>query len=233
MKADRDASHDANLPEVTWNPGPSRSSPSSGSGVQTILILLAFFLIMMLRRVYRSYSGMRFSEAGTLLTLIFYAAIGSVLSILSFFEGVSVLFAAPYAILLVATSVWSYRYADSRIAFWKGDDGRVYFKGGVILYLVYVVGFIARLSIDVLVLGPSSLTTFRTGEVLTSTALYATIATDLLLMFGLGLLIGRNTRILRRGQLIKEGRETLPDSPPPLKPIFGSRKDEQTGGRRA
>jgi hypothetical protein len=203
----------------------SSSAPSAGSGGEDIIIFLALYILLVLRRVYRSYRGMRFSTAGTTFALIFYVAIGSFLSILSFFEGVSLIFAAPYAALLIAAAAWSYRYADSRIAFWRGGDGSVYFKGGVLLYLVYVVGFIARISIDIAVFGPSFLT-FTASEALTSTALYATIATDLLLMFGLGLLVGRNLRILKRARLIKEGKEVLPDSPPAIRPIFGSRKDE-------
>lgn len=224
-KSYHDAGNGANPPEATWQGQFKVASSSSGSGAQTIIIVLALVVFMMLRRVYRSYSGTRFSEAGTLLTLVLYGAIGAGLSILSFFEGVSLLLAVPYLILIAASSVWSYRYADRRIAFWRGGDGSVYFKGGVILYLIYVAGFVARLSIDIFVLGPNALTTFSTAETLTSTTLYATIATDLLLMFGLGLLIGRNARIIRRWRLINEGKETLPDSPPALEPIFGSKSN--------
>lgn len=203
----------------------SRSSPAT-SGDQTIIIILAVYVLLVLRRVYRSLHGMRFSEGGTLGALLLYVAIGSLASIPSFFEGVSILFAPLYLALLVGSALWSHKYADSRIAFWSGADGQVYFKGGVILYLIYVVGFIGRVAIGFVFIGPNFLTSYTTIQPLASTGLYATIATDLLLMFGLGLLIGRNVRVLRRGRLIKEGKETLPDSPPPIKPLFGSRKDE-------
>jgi hypothetical protein len=186
---------------------------------------LAIYVLLVLRRVYRSYNGARFSAAGTTLALLFYAAIGLLLSILSFFEGVSLLFAPVYAAVLIVTAVWSYRYSDRRISFWHGSDGSIYFKGGVVLYLIYVAGFVARISIDLAVIGPNFFN-FSTSLVLTSSELYATIATDLLLMFGIGLLIGRNLRILKRARLIKEGKEVLPDSPPPIQPIFGRRKDE-------
>jgi hypothetical protein len=198
----------------------SASSPS-GSG-ETVVIFLVLLVLLSLRRVYRSYRGVRFNAARTIGYAAFYVAFGSVFSILSFFEGVSLVFAAPYAIVLVAAGLWSYRYSDRRISFWKGGDGSVYFKGGVILYLVYFVGLIARLSIDFVVFGPNLFTT-SPSLALTSTALYAIIATDLLLMFGLGLLVGRNARVLRRYRRIEEGKETLPDSPPPTEPIFGSR----------
>lgn len=179
-----------------------------------------------MRRVYRSYRGVRFSAARTLGIAILYVAIGSVFSITSFYEGVSLLYAVPYAALLIASAVWSYRYSDRRISFWKGGDGSsVYFKGGIVLYIIYVIGLVARISIDLIYIGPN-LFSFTVGQTLSSTALYATIATDLLMMFGLGLLIGRNVRVIRRYRLIEEGKETLPDSPPPMESIFGSRKDE-------
>jgi hypothetical protein len=215
------------LPPATFRP--MSSSASAGGSSQTIVIFLALYIILVLRRVYRGYKGARFSEGGTLFSLVVYVALGSFLSILSFFEGVSVILAVPYAAVLLVSAAWSHKYADRRISFWRGADGTVYFRGGVLLYLVYVVGFVARVSIDIVVLGPNFLTTSPTVE-LTSTALYATIATDLLLMFGLGLLIGRNVRVLRRGRLIKQGKEVLPDSPPPLQPVFGSRKDETGTG---
>ncbi len=197
----------------------SSGSPTSSSG-ETVVIFLVLLVLLSLRRVYRSYRGVRFSAARTVGYALFYIAFGSTFSILSFFEGVPLLFAAPYAALLVAAGFWSYRYSDRRISFWRGGDGGVYFRGGVILYLVYFVGLIARLSIDLAVFGPNL---FSVGPnlVLTSTALYATIATDLLLMFGLGLLVGRNLRVLRRYRRIEEGWEALPDSPPPIGPILG------------
>jgi hypothetical protein len=200
----------------------SSSGQSPGSG-ETVVIFLVVIVLLVMRRVYRSYKGMRFSASRTLAVAIFYVAFGAFFSITSFFEGVSLLFAAPYTAVLLAAAFWSYRYSDRRISFWKGGDGSVYFRGGVILYLIYVVGLVARLSIEVVVFGPNFLT-FAPGATLPSTGLYATIATDLLLMFGLGLLIGRNARVIRRYRMIEEGKETLPDSPPALQPIFGSRK---------
>jgi hypothetical protein len=203
----------------------SSAGSSPGVGENTILIILVILVFSVVRRVYRSYKGMRYSAGRTILFALFYVAFGSALSILSFFEGVPVLYAAPYVIIAAATAFWSYRYSDRRISFWRGGDGSIYFKGGVILYLIYVAGLIARLSISLIVIGPSAFD-FASGVTLTSTGLEATIATDLLLMFGLGLLIGRNARVLKRGRAIEQGKEELPDSPPPLEGIFGSGKGQ-------
>src|ERR1017187_4134779 len=103
----------------------SSSGQSPGSG-ETAIIFLILIVLLVLRRVYRSYKGTRFSASRTIGVAIFYVAFGSFFSITSFFEGVSPLLAAPYAALLLAAAFWSYRYTDRRISFWKGGDGSVY-----------------------------------------------------------------------------------------------------------
>jgi hypothetical protein len=198
------------------------STASSGGSGETVVIILALFVLLSLRRIYRSYKGTRFSIGRTILYVVIYMAIGAGLSTLSFFEGVSVLFAAPYAAVLIGSLIFSYRFSDKRISFWKGGDGSIYFKGGVILYIIYIVALIARLSIDVAVFG-NNLFVINPSVALTGTDLYATIVVDLLLMFGLGLLIGRNARVFKRYRMIEQGKETLPDSPPPSESLFGSR----------
>ncbi len=199
------------------------STPSAGGSGDSVLIFLAILVLLIVRRIYRSYHGMRFSVGRTIAYAVFYVALGSVFSILSFFEGVSLIFAVPYVAVLLAAAVFSYRFSHRRISFWQGSDG-VYFKGGVLLYIIYVVGLIARLSIDFIVFGPS-LFVINPAVQLASTDLYATIAVDLLLMFGLGLLIGRNAKVLDLYRKIEHGEEKLPDSPPPIQPLFGSGHD--------
>lgn len=201
----------------------SSTSQSPGGG-ETLAIFLVLIVLFALRRVYRSYRGIRFSYASTIFVAIFYVAIGSVFSIGSFFEGVPAFFALPYVLVIVASAIWSYRFTDKRISFWRGGDGGVYFKGGIVLYLIYIVALVVRIAIDLVVIGPSFMD-FSPAVTLTSQALDATIATDLLLMFGLGLLIGRNARVLRRYRNIEHGKEELPDTPPELGPLFGRRKD--------
>jgi len=187
-----------------------------------VIIFLALIVILMVRRIYRSYFGIRFSAGRTIGYALFYVAFGSVFSILSFFEGVSLIYAVPYALILGIAAIWSYRFTDKRISFWKGPDGSPYFRGGVILYVIYVVGFVARLSIEVVEFGPNLFA--PPSSILTSSALYSTIAADLLMMFGLGLLVGRNARVIARYRRIEKGKESLPDVPPEYSPVFGSRK---------
>ena len=109
-----------------------------------------------------------------------------------------------------------YRMPPGRwLSRWRGPDGSLYFKGGVVIYLVYLVGLVGRLTIDYAVIGPSAFS-FAPGLTLTGTALDGTIATDLLLILGVGLLIGRNIRTVRRYRRIERGEDKIPDSPSQL-----------------
>jgi len=191
------------------------SATQSPGSSETVLIIIAFILLAAVRRVYRIYRGTRFSMARTVVFALVYVALGVAFSAASFYQGVSVYLAPLYALVAAASALASYLFADRRIVFWRDPDGSVYFKGGVVIYVIYLVGLVARLSIDYAVIGPSAFS-FTPGLTLTGTALYGTIATDLLLMFGVGLLTGRNIRTVRRYRRIERGEDTIPDSPSQL-----------------
>jgi hypothetical protein len=196
------------------------AAQSSGSS-ETVLIIFALIIFSALRRTYNMHRGTRFSMGRTILFLVIYAAIGLIFSTTSFYEGAPILLTPIYAIVLIGAAVASYIYSDRRITFWRRPDGAIYFRGGVIIYLIYLMGLIIRLTIDYVVIGPDVFS-YTPGLVLTGTSLYATIATDLLLMFGVGLLLGRNLRVLRRYRRIERGEDTIPDTPSPLGSESGS-----------
>jgi hypothetical protein len=196
-------------------------SASQSSGSETILIIFALIIFSAVRRLYSMHRGTRFSTGRTILFLVVYSAIGVIFSATSFYDGVPLILAPLYALVLIASAVGSYLYSDQRITFWRRADGAIYFRGGVIVYIIYLVGLVIRLTIDYVVIGSSAFS-FTPGLALTGTDLYATIATDLLLMFGVGLLIGRNFRVLGRYRRIERGEDTIPDTPSPLGSESGS-----------
>ena len=104
----------------------------------------------------------------------------------------------------------SFKFSKNTLHFWK-EGNSIFVKGATIIYITYMVGLIARLSIDFLVLGPSSLYFSPTvsSTPLTTLQLVATIATDILLAFGVGLLIGRNAQILGRYSALTTGSEQI------------------------
>jgi len=197
----------------------TRSSPSTPPFYIFVAIVLLVAL-RVVRRTFANYSGTKFSLSRTLVFAGVYIAIGFVFSSLSFLEGVSPLLVIPQVLLATAAAYWSYRYTDKRISFWKAADGSLFFRGGILIYLIYLAGLITRLSIDVVLIGPKMFS-FSTGVQLSGTALYGSIGTDLVLIFGVGLLIGRSIRVFRKHRRIQRREEPVPDSDPKLLKVAG------------
>jgi hypothetical protein len=179
------------------------------------VVVIVLALARITWRTIANYKGMVFSLARTIVYAGVYITLGILFSALSYFEGVPYLLAIPEVALAAAAALWSYRYTDKRISFWKSPEGSLCFRGGVVIYLIYMVGFVARLSIDIAFIGPSMFS-FASTITLAGAALYGSVATDLLLVFGVGLLLGRNVRVVRRFRMIQRGEESVPDARPGL-----------------
>lgn len=187
------------------------SLSSNGSSEGGLVITFAIIVILVVSRIFRTVRGVRVSGARTIGYMIFYLFFGLFFVVPSFIVGVPVYYAALDVLGAIIAAFISHHLADRRITFWRATDGSIWYKGGIIIYLIYVAGLVARLSIDLIVLGPSAFT-FNTHS-LSSSALLWTIVTDLLLMFGVGLLIGRNIRVYERYKKILANQESLPAMP--------------------
>jgi hypothetical protein len=182
-----------------------------------ILLVFAVLIASAARRTYLTYRGSRFSHERMVLFAGVYVAVGVLISATSFYEGVSLLFVPVYAFLLAVAAAGSHSYADRHIMFWTHSDGSVYFRGGVIIYLIYLAGLVVRLVVDYAVIGPDVFNAaLNPASKLAGAPLYGTVLTDLLLMFGVGLILGRSARVLERSSAIRAGRERIPDAPSAL-----------------
>jgi len=190
-------------------------SPDILYGLNPYYVVILVLLLALVRigwRTFANYRGTLFSLTKTVVYAGIYVALGVGFSVLSFFEGVSYLMAVPETVIVAAAAYESYRYSNGRISFWKNDAGSLFFKGGIGVYLIYLAGFMIRLAIDVAFVGPSMFD-FASIIQLSGTALYASMASDLLLTLGVGLLIGRNIRVTRRYLMIQRGIEVAPSLP--------------------
>jgi hypothetical protein len=183
------------------------SSSSGGGGIESVVVFLAIIILLVARRTYNNYVGVRVSPARTFGYTIFYFAFGGLFVGLSFLEGVPLYYLAPELVVLAIGAYFSHHLADRRIWFWKNSSGAIYYKGGIVIYLIYLIGLVARLSIELIYIGPSAFTVSTVA--LSSQAVLATAATDLLLMFGIGLLVGRNIRVYQRYHAIVTGKEQV------------------------
>lgn len=183
------------------------SGSSLSGGLSSVLIFSVVIILIVARRAYRNYTGVKVTPARTIGYTIFYFAFGAFFLALSFTEGVPFYYAAPDIVLLGLGAYFSHKLSDRRISFWKTSDGSIFYKGAIIIYGIYIVGLAARLTIEVIFIGPSA---FNFAPItLSQTAILATVITDMLLTFGIGLLIGRNIRIYQRYNLIIQGKEVV------------------------
>jgi hypothetical protein len=97
-------------------------------------------------------------------------------------------------------------HSKKSLLFWKQDSSH-YVKGGLILYFLYVVALSIRIAINFLFIGYQEVMLNQQGDIITisrpiiSTTLelrlLSLIVTDSLLVVGVGLLIGRNLRVMK------------------------------------
>lgn len=195
------------------------SGTGSGANDSTIYVVLGILILLVIRRFSRVIRGSKVSLGRTILFSIYYLGFAGLLIAVSIVSGgVSADDLVLYALVGAIGAYASYVVSNSRIGFWKGADGSIYYKGAIIVYLVYIVGLIARIAIDLIFIGPAAFSFSLGGAqpALSSTAMDAGIATDLLLCLGVGLLVGRNARVMKRYNAIVAGKETVTDTPPDI-----------------
>lgn len=173
----------------------------------SFLVFIVILVLIVAIRIRRVLYGTRVSTARTIGYSAYYILFAGIFVALSYFESVPLEYFALYTVVLFGAAILSYNLARSRLEFWKGSDGSLYSKGGTAIYLIYLAGLIARIAIGYLFLG-SSFLTFAIIS-LSPQQEAATIITDLLLVLGAGLLVGRNMQILRRSRAISRGEEKL------------------------
>ena len=165
------------------------SSAGSGANDSSVYIFLGVLILLVIRRFSRVIRGSKVSKGRTIVFSIYYLGFAGLLIAVSVVSGgVSAVDLVLYALVGAVGAYGSYVFSDARIGFWKGADGSIYYKGAIIVYLIYIVGLIARIAIDLVFIGPQAFTFSFGGAspTLSSTAIDAGIATDVLLSLGRG-----------------------------------------------
>jgi hypothetical protein len=193
------------------------SSAGAGANDSSVYIFLGVLILLVIRRFSRVIRGSKVSKGRTIVFSIYYIGFAGLLIAVSVVSGgVSAVDLVAYALVGAIGAYGSYVFSDRRIGFWKGADGSIFYKGAIIVYLIYIVGLIARIAIDLAFIGPQAFTFSFGGAspALSSTAIDAGIATDVLLCLGVGLLVGRNLRVMKRYNAIVAGKESVAETPP-------------------
>jgi hypothetical protein len=186
-----------------------------------LIFTFAITIIIIIFRIRKVMQGTKVSVKKTIIFSAYYLAIASFLVYNSFLIGsVPFAYAVPYSAIAVASGYGSYKYSKRILSFWKlstkGDENSssIYSKGGLAIYLLYIVALIVRSAINFIFIGSEKFY-FNNQEAIlengssailimpplvhtdSATTILAFTATDFLLMVGAGLLIGRNARVLK------------------------------------
>ncbi|MDQ6668547.1 MAG: hypothetical protein M3Y53_10035 [Thermoproteota archaeon] len=191
------------------------------------MFMLVITTILIIFRIKNAIHGTKVNVKKTIIFSAYFLAIASFLVYNSFLIGnVPIVYVILYLAVVVAASYCSYRYSRRTLSFVKlpnGDDGNsaVYVRGGLSIFLVYVVSLTIRIAINFLFIGSEKLyfnnqqTILGNGTAIDimpmvhidpATTVLALTITDLLLIVGAGLVVGRNASVLKYYYQEKERR---------------------------
>jgi hypothetical protein len=171
--------------------------------ITVIIILLMIVIVIRIRRVIY---GTKVSVGRAVLYICYYFGFAGLVLSGSYFEGVPLSYFAIYVSIFAVSAFVSFKLSRGLLTFWKGADASIYSKGALPIYLTYVAGLILRISIGYIFVGPNFLFQVTT---LSGTALLAIIFSDIILVIGAGLLVGRNLQLISRFRAYKSGKESI------------------------
>ena len=186
------------------------------NGVFSLIFTIVIIIISVLR-IRRSIQGTKVNVKKTIIFSAYFVAITSFLVYNSFLIGsVAVLYVIPYFVVVIVTIYCSYMHSKRSLSFLKlldDNDGNsaIFVKGGLSMYFLYVAALTIRVVINFLFIGSerfyfnkeqtilgnetsSIMPMFHTNPAMMT--LTSTV-TDFLLIIAMGLIIGRNARVLR------------------------------------
>jgi hypothetical protein len=179
------------------------------SAIYLVIFIISFAItsVILVIRIRKVLQGTKISIRKSILFSAYYIAITSFLIYNSFSLAVPVTYAIPYALAALISTYVSYAYSKRNLLFWKQDSINVYVKGGIVLYLLYVMALSIRIAINFLFIGYQEVTLNQQGDIITinrpmitTTSELTTlslIVTDFLLVLGAGVLLGRNLRVMK------------------------------------
>ena len=188
------------------------------NGFFPLIFTFVIITIISVLRIRRSIQGTKVNVKKTIVFSVYFVAITSFLVYNSFLIGsVAVLYVIPYFAVVIVTIYYSYIHSKRSLSFLKlpdnkGGDSTIYVKGGLSMYFLYVAALTIRVVISFLFVGSERFYFNKEQTILgneNATAIMpflhtnpammtlASTVTDFLLIIAMGLIIGRNARVLR------------------------------------
>ena len=127
-----------------------------------MFIIIALIIILRVRKVVQ---GTKVDIKKTIIFSAYFIAIASFLVYNSFLVGdVPFVYIVPYFAIAVTAAYFSYIYSKSALSFWelpatsnnRSSSTVTYAKGGLSIYIVYVVALTIRIAINFLFIGSNN-----------------------------------------------------------------------------
>ena len=188
------------------------------NGFFSLIFTFVIITIMSVLRIRRSIQGTKVNVKKTIVFSAYFVVITSFLMYNSFLIGsVAVLYVIPYSAVVIVTIYYSYIHSKRSLSFSElrdrnGGNSAIYVKGGLSMYFLYVAALTIRVVINFLFIGSEKFYFNKEQTILgkenaaaimpflhTNPAMItlASTVTDFLLIIAMGLIIGRNARVLR------------------------------------
>jgi len=186
------------------------------NGFFSLIFTFVIIIIISVLRIRRSIQGTKVNVKKTIIFSAYFVAITSFLLYNSFLIGsVAVLYVIPYFVVVIVTIYYSYIYSKRCLSFLKlpdskGGNSAIYVKGGLSMYFLYIAALTIRVVINFLFIGSERFYFNKEQTILgnasaimpmfhTNPAMMTltSTVTDFLLIIAMGLIIGRNARVLR------------------------------------
>jgi hypothetical protein len=189
--------------------------PPSGSLVPA-LIFVGVLIVVLARRTYLLIQGVPYSPVRLFafagLAFVFYGLFVSttLFAALNAWGGVAWGLLAPYALVVAAAALLAAPHVRRTVKFERRGDGQIYYRLPWLVPTLYLVFFAARFSLEIVLFGFGSFSTFSPRTGLSTTAVAALVGFDHVYGASLGLLIGRGLGVRRAHEDFARGETAAP-----------------------
>ena len=198
------------------------SGPPS-SDLIPAFVVLAIFVLLIVRQTYRQLTGAPYSTGRLFLFAGFYVLLFVVLAFGTLYAAVATWgtpaygLLAAYAAVPAVAAIFAEPYVRRIVRFERRDDGPWYYRLSWHVPVLYLALFIARIVAEIGVFGPSGvLITFPPPTPPSVLGLEILIGVDLLFGLSLGLLVGRGIGVYRAHRDLPTVEATVSTPSPPL-----------------
>jgi hypothetical protein len=181
-------------------------SAASSPDLTTTLIIFLILVFFLARRTVALLQGTRYSVGRLTAFASFYVllfgllAFSTVFTVIGLWGSIGYALIPAYAAVVVAATLVARPFVQRRVVFESRSDGEWYYRLPVVVPALYLVLFVVRFGVEIVVLGPSFLASPFLPPSLPTGLVAVLVGVDLLFGMSTGILIGRSVGVYQAFQ---------------------------------